>query len=81
MPTQNNTATDGRSKAISRDARPWYRREPGLVTLFVGLAIMLVALILPMEHRTFAFYPALVVVGAGLLMTLRHGPEKPRNSE
>lgn len=40
---------------------------------------MLITLILPMEHRTFAFYPALVLVGVGVFLTLRHGPERPKN--
>ena len=79
MPQQTESPTTTRAQAIQPVALPFYRREPGLATLFLGLAIMLITLILPTEHRTFAFYPALVVIGAGVMLTLRHGPERPKN--
>ncbi|MEO8945246.1 MAG: hypothetical protein ABI338_02015 [Gemmatimonadaceae bacterium] len=79
MPQQTDSPTTARAQAIQTAAQPFYRREPGLATLFSGLAIMLITLILPMEHRTFAFYPALALVGVGVFLTLRHGPERPKN--
>jgi hypothetical protein len=69
------SAAEPRVMAAKADSRPWIRREPGLAVLIAGLIVMILALILPMQHRAFAFYPGLVIVGAGILMTLRHGPE------
>lgn len=63
------------SRAEQADTRPWIRREPGLAVLVVGLAVMILALVLPMQHRAFAFYPGLVCVGIGIILTLGHGPE------
>lgn len=77
MPQQIDTTTAASN--IQPDTRPFYRREPGLATLILGLGIMLIMLILPMEHRTFAFYPALAVIGAGVFLIFRHGPERPKN--
>jgi len=72
-------AVERRAEAVQPDSRSLLRREPGLATLFLGLAVMLLALILPQEHRTFAFYPALVCVAIGTFLILRHGPERPKN--
>ncbi|MEO7042181.1 MAG: hypothetical protein ABI035_07970 [Gemmatimonadaceae bacterium] len=79
MTQQTDSPTTARAQALPTVAQPFYRREPGLATLILGLAIMLFTLILPTEHRTFAFYPALVVIGAGIFLTLRQGPERPKN--
>lgn len=79
MPQQPDSPPTARAQALPTAARPFHRREPGLATLILGLAVMLITLILPMEHRTFAFYPALVLVGVGVFLTLRHGPERPKN--
>ena len=79
MLQQTDSLTTASAQAIQADTRPFHRREPGIATLILGLAIMLIALILPMEHRTFAFYPALAVIGVGVFLTLRHGPDRPKN--
>jgi len=79
MTQQTDSATNARANTVKVVAQPFHKREPGLATLFVGLAIMLMTLLLPMEHRTFAFYPALVITGVGVFLTLRHGPERPKN--
>ncbi|MEO7104279.1 MAG: hypothetical protein ABI311_12845 [Gemmatimonadaceae bacterium] len=79
MPQQPDSATTAGAQTIQAADRPFHRREPGIATLFLGLAIMLLTLILPMEHRTFAFYPALAVIGVGVFLTLRHGPDRSKN--
>ena len=76
IPT-NSKMTQQTSLTTARSQR-FHRREPGLATIILGFAIMLITLVLPMEHRAFAFYPALVVIGAGILLTLRHGPDEPQ---
>ena len=82
--TYNNAAKRGGSPrnpaAASPAPKSLARREPGLATLVLGLAVMLITLILPQEHRPLAFYPALVCVGIGVIMTLRHGPDQPRSA-
>ncbi|HEY7896787.1 MAG TPA: hypothetical protein VIC03_00085 [Gemmatimonadaceae bacterium] len=79
MPEQTYSAADRRARAGEPDSLPFHRREPGVATLLLGLAVMLLALILPQELRTFAFYPGLVCIAIGLFLTLRHGPERPKN--
>jgi hypothetical protein len=75
MSEQKIPQVDRRASAAEPAPRPWVRREPGLAVLTLGLAVMILALVLPHEHRTFAFYPALLCVGIGVIMTLHHGPE------
>ncbi|MEO7217359.1 MAG: hypothetical protein ABI026_04130 [Gemmatimonadaceae bacterium] len=75
MPQQTNAAAEPQSLAVQPDIRPWIRREPGLAVLLLGLVVMILALVLPMQHRAFAFYPGLVSVGIGMVLTLAHGPE------
>jgi len=79
MPNQIDQAADSRAKAIPSVSSRWFRREPGLATLFAGLAVMILALLLPQEQRTLAFYPALALVALGTLLILRHGPDRSRD--
>ena len=79
MPENTYPAVERREPA-SHDAQPvqrsWLRREPGLVTVFLGLGVMLLALLLPQELRTMAFYPSIALIVIGTLLTLSHGPDK-----
>jgi hypothetical protein len=79
MPEPTNHAENHRAAAVQTSSRAFLKREPGLAILLLGLAAMILALILPQEHRTFAFYPALACVGIGVILTLRHGPDRPKN--
>lgn len=71
-------AAESRGNNSNNVARPWFRRESGLVTVFLGLAVMLLALLLPQDARIFAFYPGIACVIVGTFLTLRHGPDVHR---
>jgi len=76
MPENTYAAAERRSDGAQPVRRNWFRREPGLTAVFLGLGVMLLALLLPQEQRTMAFYPAIALVVIGTLLTLRHGPDK-----
>ncbi|HXF23060.1 MAG TPA: hypothetical protein VN602_00975 [Gemmatimonadaceae bacterium] len=76
MPENTYAAAERRSDNAQPVRRNWFRREPGLTAVFLGLGVMLLALLLPQEQRTMAFYPAIALVVIGTLLTLRHGPDK-----
>jgi hypothetical protein len=76
MPENTYPAVERRSDAGRPVQRSWFRREPGLASVFLGLGVMLLALLLPQERRTLAFYPAIALIVIGTLLTLRHGPDK-----
>jgi hypothetical protein len=84
MPDNTYSASDRGAQQVPGAQRErsrflnWFRREPGLATVFLGLAAMILALLLPREVRTLAFYPGVVITVAGTLITLRHGPDRPR---
>jgi hypothetical protein len=79
MPENTYPAVDRRANNAQPVQQRWFRREPGLVVVLIGLGVMLLALLLPQEHRTFAFYPAVAIVVIGTLITLRHGPDQHRD--
>ena len=79
MPENTYPATERRSPNTQPVRRSWFRREPGLAVVIVALVVMLLALLLPQEHRTSAFYPAVALVVIGTLLTLRHGPDQHRD--
>lgn len=74
----NPAASTSRSSAAAAPERSLVRREPGIVTLIVGLAVMAMTLLLPNEHRPIAAYPALALIAVGVLLILRHGPDPQR---
>jgi hypothetical protein len=76
MPEHIEHAADRRAKDIQTASGPWYRREPGLATLFAGLGVMILAFLLPQEQRALVFYPSLALLAVGTLLTLRHGPDR-----
>jgi uncharacterized membrane protein SirB2 len=83
MTDQIDLTTDGRTQAgpAARDGinrGSWFRRELALAVSFLGLGVMVLALLLPHELRIFAFYPALGVIAVGVVLTLLHGPDRPR---
>lgn len=81
---ENTSSRDSRAASASLSAaaptpeRSLVRREPGIVTLIVGLAVMAMTLLLPNEHRPIAVYPALALIAVGVLLILRHGPDPER---
>jgi hypothetical protein len=75
----NSIQTSALRAERSGAAGSWYRREPGLATLFLGLIVMILAFLFPPEQRTLAFYPAVAFIVVGTLMTLRHGPDRPKD--
>lgn len=79
MPNQSDKPADGRAIAVAPASGSLPRREPGLATLFLGLAVMILALILPQEHRILAFYPAVAVIAIGTILTLRRGPDRSKD--
>jgi|GEM_PF-1641854 len=82
MPDNNYNNSPTRPTDTSAEApKSLVRREPGLTTLMFGLAVMVVTLLLPQAHRPFAFYPALAIVAIGVLLVLRHGPDRLRNTQ
>lgn len=78
MPNQSDRPADGRAITAAPPAGNLLRREPGLATLFLGLAVMILALILPQEQSTLAFYPAVAIIAIGTILTLRHGPDRSK---
>lgn len=76
MPENTYPAIDRRANNPQAVQRSWLRREPGLATVFAGLGVMLLALLLPQEQRMLAFYPAIAIVVVGVFLTLRHGPDR-----
>jgi hypothetical protein len=77
MSDNSNPGFNRRAESgVSADS--WYRREPGLATLILGLIVMILAFLFPQEQRTLAFYPAVAFIVVGTLMTLRHGPDRPK---
>jgi hypothetical protein len=79
MPENTYPAVERRADNTQPLQRSWFRREPGLVTVFAGLGVMLLALVLPQEQRSIVFYPAIAIVVIGTLLTLRHGPDRHRD--
>jgi hypothetical protein len=79
MPENTYPAAERRLENAQPVTRRWFRREPGLAIVLLGLFVMLLALLIPQELRTIAFYPALVLVVLGTFLTLRHGPDQHRN--
>lgn len=79
MPDNTYTAVEHRAEIAQPGVRSWFRREPGLAMVFLGLFVMLLALLIPQELRTLAFYPALALVVIGTFLTLRHGPDQHRD--
>ena len=80
MPNQSDKPADGRAIAVAPVSGSVLRRESGLATLVLGLAVMIVALILPQEQRILAFYPAIAIIAIGIILTLRHGPDRSKES-
>lgn len=72
---RTQTAPTGRD-SISRGG--WFRRELALAVSFLGLGVMVLALLLPHELRIYVFYPALGIIAVGVILTLLHGPDRPR---
>lgn len=79
MPENTYPAVERRADNPQPTQRSWFRREPGLATVFLGLGVMLLALLLPQELRTFVFYPAIAFIIVGTFVTLRHGPDRHQN--
>lgn len=76
---RDNRAAPSLSSTAPTPERSLVRREPGIVTLIVGLAVMAMTLLLPHEHRPIAVYPALALIAVGVLLILRHGPDQQRH--
>jgi hypothetical protein len=71
----SNSATEVAGSPFAR----FVRQETALAVSFLGLVVMILAWLLPHALREYAFYPGLVVIAAGVVLTLRHGPDRPRH--
>jgi hypothetical protein len=90
MTDQIELAADGRTqnastaRSVNKNSNDstetgnWFRRELALAVSFLGLGVMGLALLLPHELRIFVFYPALAIIAVGVILTLLHGPDRPR---
>jgi anti-sigma factor RsiW len=79
MPQNSYPAAERREQHAPSAQPRWLRREPGLATVLLGLGVMVLALLLPQEQRTLAFYPAIALLVIGTFLTLRHGPDRHRD--
>jgi 4-hydroxybenzoate polyprenyltransferase len=78
-PVPGGVASNSTDKAAGSPLARFLREELALAVSFLGLAVMILAWLLPHALREYAFYPGLVVIAIGVVLTLRHGPDRPRH--